>query len=146
MKELETLTLRIANPRNNRQGGKFVRSEDLKRKFKRGIKQKQKQELNEIFYGKIKKEIQKEKKIKKEGRTPVLAEYINHPLKIKIASSNKPYFGRVSKDGSIIVNKKKFTSPSAAAKFIVKYPVDGWHKWKYERSPGEWVYLDELRK
>lgn len=31
LKELETLTLRIANPRNNRQAGKFIRSEDLKR-------------------------------------------------------------------------------------------------------------------
>ena len=29
---------------------------------------------------------------------------------------------------------------------ITKYPVNGWWFWKYERAPGDWVRLLELRK
>jgi hypothetical protein len=39
-----------------------------------------------------------------------------------------------------------YTSPSAAALAATEYPVDGWSFWKYERAPGDWVRLDELRK
>ena len=39
LKELETLVLRMASPKGNKQAGKFVRSEDLKRKFRKGIKE-----------------------------------------------------------------------------------------------------------
>ena len=28
----------------------------------------------------------------------------------------------------------------------VELLIDGWKSWKYERSPGEWVLIDELRK
>lgn len=146
LRELETLTLRIASPSSNRQTGKFNRAEDLKRKFRKFIQLKQKQELHHIFDDEIKEIIQKVIKRKEIGRKPTLAKFILRPIKIKMDFNNKTYTASVRKDGIIVLDKKKFTSLSMAANYIVKYSVDGWHKWKYERSPGEWVLIDELRK
>jgi hypothetical protein len=49
-------------------------------------------------------------------------------------------------DGTIRLQKKVYASPTAAAEAATPYPVDGWWFWKYERAPGDWVRLDELRK
>jgi len=152
LKELETLTLRISNPTNNIQTGKFLRSEDLKKKFKNRIKQKQKEELINIFEEDIEEDIKQEttKKsntIKTTGRKPVLSDYFSHPMKIKMKLKNKTYYGKVLKNGIIVVNKRRFNSPSLAGRYICKkYTPDGWYVWKYERAPGEWVLINELRK
>lgn len=59
------------------------------------------------------------------------------------------------KDGTIVfasvsyrakeLKGKVYTSPSLAAVAITGRHWNGWTAWKYERSPGEWVFLDELR-
>ncbi len=36
-------------------------------------------------------------------------------------------------------------SPSAAARSVTKYSVNGWRFWEYETSPGRWEPLQELR-
>ncbi|MCX6159055.1 MAG: GIY-YIG nuclease family protein [Ignavibacteriae bacterium] len=146
LRELETLTLRISNPRNNRQTGKFAHAEDLKRKFKKIIQLKQKKELHHIFEDEKKEVVKKVVRKKVAGRKAILGKYISRPIKIKLVFRSKTYRARVNKDGIILLDKKKFSSPSAAAKHIIKYSVDGWIRWNYERSPGEWVQIDKLRK
>ena len=47
--ELESLVLRISSPKGNKQRGKFARSEDLRRRFRRQVSQYQKIELNRLF-------------------------------------------------------------------------------------------------
>lgn len=69
---------------------------------------------------------------------------------------SKLYVAHVRNDGSIAFARdsaeasrlqgKIFTSPSLAAQAIVKGPMNGWQSWTYERAPGEWVKLNELRK
>jgi type I restriction enzyme R subunit len=41
-----------------------------------------------------------------------------------------------------------FNSPSLAGRAAIggKRAVNGWLFWSYERAPGDWVRLDELRK
>jgi hypothetical protein len=39
-----------------------------------------------------------------------------------------------------------YDSPTGAAVSITKYPVEGWNFWKFERAPGDWVRLNELRR
>ena len=41
---------------------------------------------------------------------------------------------------------KVFNSPSVAAMAITKRAMNGWKVWCFERAPGDWVLLDELRK
>jgi hypothetical protein len=74
-----------------------------------------------------------------------LAEYVKAPFQIQGRSKGKTFRGSVRRDGTIRVQGKGFASPSAAAVAVTKYPVDGWWFWKYERAPGDWVRLDELR-
>ena len=147
LKELESLVLRIANPKDNRQGGKFARSEDLRKIFRRHIAQKQREELDNIFDEEKKESKPKEKKQRKTvGRTPVLSKFIERGFRIRMEHKGKTYSGRVRRDGTIRVKGKKFTSPSIAAAATAKHSMNGWTKWKFERSPGEWVFLDTLRK
>jgi hypothetical protein len=40
---------------------------------------------------------------------------------------------------------KLYGSPSAAASAIGKRAINGWSFWHYERGPGDWVPIDELR-
>ncbi|GEM_PF-2959636 len=66
------------------------------------------------------------------------------------------YIVHVQRDGTIKfasesadfkrLQNKVFTSPSLAAKAASGYHMNGWWHWTFERSPGEWVKLNELRK
>lgn len=49
-------------------------------------------------------------------------------------------------DGALVLNGKRFDSPSAAAMSITKHPVNGWTFWQC-RLPGQgrWTLLRELR-
>ena len=67
-------------------------------------------------------------------------------LRLRGRSQGKTFQASVRDDGSIRLGGKVYISPSAAAEAATQYPVDGWLFWKYERAPGDWVPLDELRK
>lgn len=56
------------------------------------------------------------------------------------------YLARVEA-GALVLNGKRFDSPSAAAISITKNPVNGWHFWQC-RLPGEagWKMIKALRK
>lgn len=49
LRELESLVMRIATPKGNKQKGKFSRSEDLRRRFRRQVAQYQRIELERLF-------------------------------------------------------------------------------------------------
>ena len=55
------------------------------------------------------------------------------------------YLARVG-DGALVLNSKRFDSPSAAAMSITQHPVNGWTFWQC-RLPGQgrWTLLRELR-
>ena len=80
------------------------------------------------------------------GRRPVLAPYTTKRFEIRYRYKGKVYKATVRKDGSILFARKRFNSPSVAGVAITHHSVDGWYVWKYERAPGEWVPLNELRK
>ena len=51
------------------------------------------------------------------------------------------------RNGFINFRGKLYTSPSLAGKAAVKrVSCNGWKFWTYERSPGDWVLLETLRK
>ena len=55
------------------------------------------------------------------------------------------YLARVV-DGALVLNSKRFDSPSAAAMSITNHPINGWTFWQC-RLPGQgrWTLLRELR-
>ena len=85
--------------------------------------------------------------IEVEGRTPVLAEYVAKGFTIRRKYKGKMVKARVRKNGSISYKGKVYTSPSVAAAAACKRRTcNGWTFWLYERAPGDWVKLKELRK
>lgn len=147
LRELESLVLRIASPKGNKQKGKFSESVDLRRRFRRQIAQSQRLELDRLL-GSIgpKKAAKLKEQIKRDGRIPTLARYVTQRFQIRLMYKGRLYRARVRSDGTINYRGKVFTSPSWAAMSIYKRSVDGWHVWKFQRAPGDWVPLDELRR
>jgi hypothetical protein len=145
LKELESLVLRIASPRGNREKGTFARSDDLRGKFRRDIAVAQRSELESLFEGSSARK-PAEKSVEKEGRRPTLAPFVKQPFMIRFRYKGKRYVGRVRTDGKIRFLGRLFNSPSLAAMAVAKRAMNGWTTWEYERAPGDWVLLDELRK
>lgn len=146
LRELEALTIRIAAPKGNRQKGKFSLSENLLPIFRKQIRERLKSELRNLFeVGK--RAVPKVVGNKFEGRRPVLAGYFPSGKKLRLAYKGKVYRAYVKRDGHIRFKGKLYTSPSVAAIAATKtLAKNGWSWWKYERAPGDWILLDELRK
>lgn len=145
--ELESLILRIVKPPGNKQIGKFLKSDDLRRQFRRKLMEKVLLGMDELFdkQPKARPEIKLAKAF--EGRKPVLANYVNGKLTLRARFKGKTLWAYVRKTGLIWFDKQHFTSPSFAGAHAVNRPTcNGWTFWQYQRAPGDWVQLDELRK
>ncbi len=145
MKELESLFLRIYKPKGNKQKGKFYRAENIKKRFRKNVLEFDKIQVGKMFGDPVQKErIQTE--IASQGREPALKKYAKGGFRIRMIYKGIKYVAKVRRNGRISFNGKMFNSPSLAAAMIIKRAANGWNWWKFQRSPGEWVRLDELRK
>lgn len=145
--ELESLILRIVKPVGNQQKGKFARAEDLRQRFRQHCMRNMKAAVDGLFgkTGAI-QETQETEEVQK-GRRAVLAKYISAPLILKAKFKGQLITARVRRDGTILMAGKVYTSPSVAGAVVCKrISCNGWTFWKYERAPGDWVLLNELRK
>jgi hypothetical protein len=146
LRELEALVIRIASPRGNKVRGKLAKSEDLRRRFRLDVARLHRAELAALFplsRGEV-KEVP-EQMDADTGKTR-LAPYVTKPFPIRWRYKGKLYKAHVRRDGMIRLNGKLYRSPSGAAHAIYRGAIDGWHAWKYERAPGDWVALHELRR
>ena len=75
-----------------------------------------------------------------------LAGLVNRRYKLRATYKRKRYSARLRPDGQIRFRGKLFRSPSAAGYAITKRPTAGWGFWLYERAPGDWIKLNELRR
>lgn len=149
IRELESLALRILKPVGNRVGGKFARAENLRPRLAREIRELERERLKEIMG--TARRTKPPIAALKSGKTdsaPILAEYSGRPTRLRRRYKGKFLFARVRPDGSIRFAGEVFNSPSLAGRAAVggKRAVNGWHFWSYERAPGDWVTLNELRK
>ncbi len=145
LKELESLVLRISSPKGNRQQGAFAGSEDIRRRFRRQVAVAQRSELDSLF-GVSPAPLTPRKRRATKGRQAVLAQYVGKSLKLRWSHKGTRYVARVRPDGKIRFKGRLFTSPSGAAAAVTRRAMDGWFCWKYQRAPGDWVLLNELRK
>jgi len=151
MKEIESLLLRIANPPGNKVKGKFIRSENLLPTVRTQYRRRRKEE-EELLFGPRRsrpKKATKRKKSTKEpdGRKPVMATYASQVTKLRGRFKGKLLYARVLKDGRVSFAGKRYTSPSlAAAAACGRRTCNGWTFWTYQRAPGDWVLIDDLRK
>ena len=150
IKELESLVLKIVDPPGNKQAGKFGKAENLQMRFRQAIRKLQRQELGELIGGKKRKPPVKPTSTapkNRKGHPPVLSKYVSTPLKLKATFKNKTVTARVVKNGTIRFAGKTYFSPSlAAGSACGRKTRNGWIFWSYERAPGDWVRLNQLRK
>jgi len=151
MKELESLILRIVKTTGNKQKGKFSKAENLRSNLAADIRAKFSERLVSIIGAESAKK-SPEKQIRKienkiTGRKPALADYVKSPFVLRTRFKGRMLEARVRKDGAVSFCRKIFTSPSLAAAAACKRSTEnGWKFWKYERAPGDWVKLDEMRR
>lgn len=151
MKEIESVLIRIADPPGNRVKGKFIKSENLLKKIKQEYRRRKKAE-EEILFGPRKvsrnAKVQKAKKLpKRQGRKPALASYVQRVKHLRAWYRGKLVKARVLKNGCVSFGGKRYTSPSlAAGDACGRTSCNGWAFWTYERAPGDWVPINELRK
>ena len=138
MKELESLLLRIVTPKGNKQKGKFARCENLRGRLKKEIRAQQRQEAEDLLNGHSNAHRPRRSR---ERREPVYF----RTRKLKGYHKDEVVSARVLKSGEISIQGKRFASLSRAARAVVGHGVNGWWFWHYERAPGDWVRLVELR-
>jgi len=131
MRELESLILRISEPPGNKQLGKFAGAEDIWKKFYRSIGLKQRAERDRIIGV-----------VPEEKEVPRLI-----PRAVRIRGKVKSRFikAKLRPDLTVRWSGKIYKSPSAAARAVRKQNTNGWSFWLFQRSPGDWVPIDELR-
>lgn len=149
IRELESLVMRIAQPAGNRQLGKLPRAENLRRDFARKIRADAKLKLDALLGREVRLTRKQVREAGgEEGRTPILGKWTVGGFRIRAKFKGKILRARVRKGGTIRFGGKNFNSPSVAAYAAIgrRRPMNGWHFWFYERAPGDWVKLNELRR
>lgn len=143
LRELESLVLRIAQPKGNKQTGKFARSVNVMKEIRARVREQQRNELDALG---IHRRPVRTADAGDGSKAPPLAKYIRRPLRIRARSKGKVFRGTVRRDGRLRVNKQVFDSPSSAGKACVGRSVNGWALWEYEHAPNLWLPLKELRR
>jgi hypothetical protein len=149
IRELELLLLRIVLPKGNKQLGKFKGAEDIRSRLRRAASRQARDEINDLFPKRI---ARRHKKVPvrsaPETGAPVLARYPNRPRRLRAEYKGQVIRAHVLRSGAIRVHGKRFNSPSLAGVEAIgrKRAINGWWFWRYERAPGDWVRLKELRR
>lgn len=147
IRELESLILRIADPKGNKVKGRLPQAENMSPKLKSLLRKAHDEKIKEMFKRARKKKAAKRRGSKKNRRTPALAPFINNQgFQIRATYKGKPYTARVRDDGKIRFRGVLYNSPSLAGKPIINRACNGWSFWQYRNKQGDWVRLDELRK
>jgi hypothetical protein len=144
VKEMETLLLRIAKPEGNKHLGKFVQCQDLHRSFRHDYKADAEEKFGRLVGHEKVGKARHAKPVDEGG--PVLGSVIKKGLALRARYKRREYKARVLKSGLIKFQGKTFKSPSGAGFAVRGKSTDGWQFWRYERAPGDWVPLNELRK
>ncbi len=144
LRELESLTIRIAAPKGNSLKGGFRRAQNLARAFRRSIRAYQTREAAQLFTGLIRPKIDT-RAARDSGIA--LATYVKKSFPIRFAYKGRRHLARVRADGRIRFKGQLYNSPSAPAIHICGgRAANGWRCWQYERAPSDWVPLDTLRQ
>lgn len=150
IREVESVVVRIAEPRGNQQRGRLRGSKNLVRKLDAAIKEKQKEERRGMLGdGKGKATRKKVKKRRKKAKG------VERPLKgtfpggkvIYATYKGKEYKAWVRTNGGIRFKGQLYDTPTGVAKVIIERgAVNGWNFWKYKDKSGELVALANLRR
>ncbi len=161
LKELESLILRIVDTRGNKVTGKFIASEDLKRRFRRRLKESWNHKVEEMTSWSEPEREKPERNLRRflgpvgQKLDTVLSKYVTQRFHVRMGYKGKVYVAHVRRNGAISFAResadsqrlggKLHLSPSAAAAAVAGKSMNGWWWWKFKNADGKWVRLSELR-
>lgn len=148
LRELESLVMRIAQPKGNKQRGRLGKSENLIRRLKQMLKKRHEREIMALTVGAPRPARTPRARPRRPAATgePALAGLLSRAITLRATHKGKLYAARARTNGTIRVKGTVVASPSQAAHVVTGTSVNGWIFWRYERSPGDWVRLNELRR
>jgi hypothetical protein len=137
--EIESLLVRIANPKGNRVVPKGKSSGPLLKELQAMVRRKQKEEFTELFGGgrTITKGVRRQ--TPKGKRT--LIGLVSKRTALYRSYKGRDYRAALNPNGTIVFRGRKYSTAGAAAKSIVKRPVNGWGFWYIEDLNGDWIKL-----
>jgi hypothetical protein len=144
--EIESLLVRVANPKGNRVLPRGRSTGALLKKLRSLIKERQKRELEQLFGAKRAGRRENHKRAK-HGKSRVLAGLVQVRTPIFKTYKGKDYKATLSPSGSIRFGGSDYGSPTAAAKAVIrsKRAVNGWTFWYIQDSADNWVRLGEYK-
>jgi hypothetical protein len=135
--EIESLIVRISNPKGNRVIPKGKSSGPLLRSLKSMVQQKQKDELSKLF-GRRGSVLIKQPII--QVRRSIVG-LVKQSTPLYKTYKGKDYKATLRPDGTIVLNEKEFSTPTAAAQAITHTSVNGLRFWFIEDLNGDLVKL-----
>lgn len=147
LRELESLILRIVKPKGNSQTGRFARSENLKTRLGRDVRNHLRQKASLLLGHELRTRAaaNRRKRSAADGETLPLAGTVDRAMTIRATYKGYVYMARLRRNGTIKLDGKVYRSPSAAALAVKKRAANGWRFWRYRDKSGEWVPLLNLR-
>ncbi len=146
--ELESLLIRISEPRGNVKLGGFKRSQNLIHALKKSMEERNRLQIKQILAGRKERTKQSSKRnVKHTGGkgTPPLKGLLPPGTQLKRVYKGQEYVAQIDAEGKVHVEKEVYNSPSVAAIRITSRPTNGWTFWRYQDKEGQWVKIDELR-
>ncbi len=160
IKELESMILRIADPKGNATRGGLPGADNLWSNLHSAIRKEQEIQIEKLFgYKKLRRKrktsphLEKQKatkandKVKKRENDFAALAKANGITRLQGVHRKITHKARVLQDGKIRYKRKTYNSPSIAGRDAVgRRTCNGWMFWKYEKTPGNWVKINTLRK
>ncbi len=144
--EIESLLVRIANPKGNRVIPRGRSTGALVKQLKRLVQAKQRQELQQMFgdkhaAGRVMRAV------REPGKAAPLAGLVSKRTKLYRTYNGREYTASINPQGLINYNGKRYNSATAAAKAIIKRKgaINGRAFWYIRDSNGDWVRLGDYK-
>ena len=150
LRELESLLVRIAEPKGNIAHGRFARSENLLKDLDTMMEQRDRNRREEMLAGSKRRKLARKRRPRRHGRggrskKPVLQGFFHGSKALHGTFKKKHYKAHVDSKGRVHVAGNVFNSPSLAAMHITGGAKDGWLFWRFKDKDGSWKKLDVLR-
>ncbi|MDA2920323.1 GIY-YIG nuclease family protein [Desulfobacterota bacterium AH_259_B03_O07] len=140
--EIESLLVRIANPKGNKVRPKGKSSSALLKQLKNLVKQKQRREFAEMF-GKVNS---KQTKLKRTRVKRHLKDLVKKNTPLYRTYKGNEYKAVLTPKGIIKLNSNEYTTPTAAAMSVIdRKSVNGWWFWYIKNLDREWVRLRDYK-
>jgi len=144
IKDIESLLIRIANPKGNQAKPKGYDTKELLSKLRAQVKKKQEEELTMLLGAKTRRPARRKQTKTKPKRTD-LKRLGRGCRRLKATHNGKEYRAELTPGGLIKLGEKTYSSATAAARDVIGGGrINGRRFWRIRDKNGEWISLRDF--